>query len=322
MFRNFKQLILGLTFMAGLFIVSVGDLPGNSLLWRVAQNTAHIIAFGFLSIISLLLLRTSTALNKHHPLSAYLIAVMVSLLAGIAIEFIQMGIGRDAELHDVLRDLIGILSFLGIYAYFDPNLSMYRNKQFRRILSVVIIASSSLLIAGLIPLIGLALSTAQRNAAFPTLIDFSQRWPSAFITTQDAELRIVNLPAQWQNNEAHLVSRMTFYPAMYPGFALHEPVADWTSYTALSFHIYSEATHPFKLALRINDRQHNQEYEDRYTTSFTVTPGKNSIIIPIDEIRTGPANRNLDMQHIDKLMLFAVDPDQPVQFYLSNLYLN
>jgi len=322
MFQYFKQLILSLTFIAGLFIVIVGELPGNSLLWREAQNTAHIFAFGFLAIISLLLVQSTSSLKKHHPAWTYLIAAMISLLAGIAIEFIQMGIGRDAEVHDVLRDLLGIYSFLGLYAYFDPVLSRYRNQQNRKILSVVMFSSSALLVAGLIPLTNMTLSTVQRNIAFPTLIDFGQRWPSAFITTQDAELSVVNLPAQWQHDEPQRVSRMTVYPARYPGFALHEPVADWSGYTALLFYVYSEATQPFKLALRINDRQHNQEYEDRYTTSFKVMPGANSISIPLDEIRNGPVDRELDMQRIDKLMLFAVEPEQPLQFYLSNFYLD
>jgi len=321
MFRHFKQLILVLTFLAGLFIVMIGELPGNSLLWREAQNTAHIFAFGFLAIISLLLVQSTSGLKKHHPAWTYPIAVIISLLAGISIELIQMGIGRDAEVHDVIRDLLGILSFLGLYAYFDPALSRYRNQQNRRILSVAMLASLALLIAGLIPLTNLTVSIVQRNTAFPTLIDFSQRWPSAFITTQDAELSVVNLPVQWQHNEPQRFSRMTVYPARYPGLALHEPVPDWSGYSALSFHVYSGATQPFKLALRINDQQHNQEYEDRYTTSFMIMHGANQIRIPLDEIRNGPVDRKLDMQSIDKLMLFAVEPDQPLQFYLSNFNL-
>jgi hypothetical protein len=314
-----RQLALGLAFITGLLVVVLGQLPGNSLLWREAQNSAHILAFGGLSIIALIGLRTIEQLNFLKPLWGYLLAAIISLSAGIAVELVQWGIGRDAELHDIQRDLIGIVSFLGLYTVFDPDLAAYRLRYGKKRLYGVALLSLLLFITGLIPLISLTIFTYQKNTAFPRLIDFEQHWPLAFISPQDARIEIVRRPDQWQDEQQLDVARITLFPSRYPGFALHEPVSQWSGFRYLSFKIYAETG--LTLALRINDRQHNQAYEDRYTTALSVSPGINHYRISLDEIRTGPSFRELDMDSIDKLMLFATEPDTPLQFYVGNFYL-
>lgn len=321
MSRHLNRLILSFAFFLGMLIVILGEVPGQTMLWRAVQNSGHIFVFGVLSVIALFLVRTTGWVSPDRHVTAYLIAAIVSLFTGIFIEFIQLSSDRDADIHDVLRNAIGILSFLGLYANVDPALKEWRNNTAKGIIISILSVSLALLIAGLTPLMSLASDYYQRNIAFPALVEFNKRWSQTFITTRRTSLKIVALPDQWQEHDQRLVGQLTLFPAWYPGLTLNEPVSDWSAYTHLSFRIYAETAQPFKLTLRINDAQHNRQYEDRYNTSLTIRQGMNLFRIPLEEIRNGPVFRELDMQSIEKLTLFAVEPDQPIEFYLSNLHL-
>lgn len=321
MFRYLKQLILSLAFLAGLLIVIFVELPSNSIFWQEAQNSGHILVFGVLSLVALITLRSISWFEKHNYAWSYLGAIILTLLAGIIVEYIQLSVGRDAELIDVLNDGVGIFSFLGLYAFIDPALNTFRSKEGRRLIFGIFGLSSLLLLIGLSPVINLTLSYYQRDRDFPILIDFSKHWPLAFISTQDASLQIAEVPEQWLNTEQKHLGIVTLYSAQYPGFALKEPVSDWSSYAYLKFSIFSDTIQPIKLSLRINDKQHNQEYNDRYNTSLLIEQGKNQFRISLDDIRNGPTDRKLDLHAIDKVVLFASDLDTPLQFYVGNFQL-
>jgi len=59
------------------------------------------------------------------------------------------------------------------------------------------------------------------------------------------------------------------------------------------------------LNIRINDVQHTQEYSDRFNRCFTVHPGINKIIIPLDNVINAPLGRKMDMNHIQTICVFA-----------------
>lgn len=314
-------MLLAIAFLSGLAIVTLVQLPANSLLWREIQNTGHSFAFGMLALVAFFLLRT-TGLNKgDKPASAYLGAFALCLATGIAVELVQFRIGRDADILDVLRNGIGSISFLGIYAAFDPKLAKYRKKKRGLFRGALVTGSLLLLLAGLLPLIGLSASYLQRDRAFPVLIDFDADWNRSFISTQDSRLQLVPAPPSWQQTGNKRAGLITLYPAQYPGLALHDPVGDWTGYSYLSFHIYSENPQEYTLTLRIHDRQHNWRYEDRFNTRLSIQAGDNLFHIPLEKIRSAPKGREMDMTAISNMTLFAVEPEHPLQFYLSNVRL-
>lgn len=290
------------------------------MLWNEIQNTGHIFAFGLLVLLALTFIR-STGIAASNVPQGYLLAFAVCLAAGIGVELVQFVTGGDADPVDVLRDALGIISFLGFYTVLDPRLTQHWKRKGDLLRAGVAIFSLLLLLVGLLPVISLSTAYLQRDRAFPVLIDFNAEWPLEFIRTQDASLSTVPTPEGWQQTGDEQVGRLTLYPARYPGLALIEPVADWTGYAYLSFHIYSENPESRTLTLRIHDRQHNWRYDDRFNTKLTVAPGDNAFRVPLAQVRTAPRNRKMDMKAIVNLMIFAVEPEQSLQFYLSNIRL-
>ena len=62
---------------------------------------------------------------------------------------------------------------------------------------------------------------------------------------------------------------------------------------------------PLEITIRIDDRAHNGEYQDRYNQSFRLVPGPNRIRIPLARVRSAPRDRALDLQAIARVFLFA-----------------
>jgi hypothetical protein len=315
------SVLSALAFFFGLAIVTLVQLPWNTMLWSEIQNTGHTFAFGLLALVALAFLRSSGISTSDRPLRDYLAAFAFCLVAGIAVELVQFKIGGDADPVDVLRDAVGIISFLGFYAVLDPRLAQYWKRKGGIWRTGATTLSLLLLLAGLLPLIGLSTAYLQRDRAFPVLIDFEAGWPMDFISTPNASLSTVPAPSEWHMHNESRVGRLILHPAQYPGLALLEPVTDWSGYAYLSFHIYSENPEAITLILRIHDRRHNYRFDDRFNTKLTIAPGDNAFRIPLEKIRSAPRNRKMDMKAIVNLMIFAVEPDQALQFYLSNIRL-
>jgi len=77
-----------------------------------------------------------------------------------------------------------------------------------------------------------------------------------------------------------------------------------------------------RLVIRIHDSKHNQQYNDRFNRGIDIKQGENRVRIPLENIRTSPAFRDLNMKEIAGMILFAANIEQPVDFYISNIWLD
>jgi hypothetical protein len=75
------------------------------------------------------------------------------------------------------------------------------------------------------------------------------------------------------------------------------------------------------MAIRIHDRDHNDDYRDRFNQLTELPPGYYRLEIPLSEVRAGARTRPLDMTRIAGLKLFAVKPLQPVRIVVGNFRL-
>ena len=287
-------------------------LPGDSMLWREFQNAGHMPLFGFIALATLYMLRTYFPTVRDRPLNGYLVSAVVSLGIGVLSEYGQLLTDRDPSSYDVMRDLIGIVAGLGVYAGVDPRMKPLWSNLRRGLRSATVILSCFLFAASLFPLVRLAIASIQRNEAFPVVIDFEAGWSKPFL-----QLRHATLIAATENQ----LSQLVFKPARYPGVSMVEPFPDWSAFESLTFVIHSRQSHPFQLVLRIHDKLHNQEHADRFNRSLMIMHGENHLRIPLAEIRNAPAGRELDMTRITGLTLFAVDTVLPVDFYIGSLRL-
>jgi hypothetical protein len=287
-------------------------LPSDSMLWREFQNAGHVPLFWLIALASLYILRVYLPAVRDRPLYGYLLSVVVSLGIGVLSEYGQLLTDRDPSVYDVIRDLIGIVAGLSVYAGVDPRMKPLWSNLRPGLRSGMVILSCFLLVASLFPLVRLTIATIQRNEAFPVIIDFEAGWSKPFLQFQHAS-RISVTEDQ--------LSQLVLKPARYPGVSMVEPCPDWSAFESLAFVIHSSQPHSFQLVLRIHDKTHNQEHADRFNRSLLVKHGENRFRIPLAEIKNAPANREMDMTRITGLTLFAVDTVRSVDFYIGSLRL-
>jgi hypothetical protein len=294
-----------------LLAVTVGQLPGQTLLWREIQNTGHSLVFGILALLTLCTLRRHAPASRLRPLRTYLAAGTLALLCGIVVEVVQAVSGGDADTGDVVRNAVGILIALLACAGFDR--SVLRPSR-----SVLLGVAAALAMAGSWPLASLAWACHQRALAFPVFFDPVADWQPAFTRLSHARLERTRdagaCPAASR-------ARLWLAPVRYAGIAIIEPEPDWRGRATLVLDFVSGQPAPFELVLRIHDTRHDQAHTDRYNRQLTVVPGANRFRIPLTEIRDAPAGRHMDMAHIAGIKLFIADVAGPVSLCIGPLWL-
>lgn len=309
-------------FAVVILVTTFGYLPGDSMFMQELQNTGHTFVFGLTALISIKWLRQSSGRENLQPLYQYLLVLSLCLFAGIAVEFLQIFTGSDADIDDVIRDAAGIVACLGFFSVFDKGLMATIRDHGKTVKTGVALVSSMVLISALYPLARVAIVSVEREAAFPVVVDFSSGWWRSFVATDHAQISIVPAPDEWREMSGKPVARVTLDRGLYPGIKVVEPQPDWSGYDYLNFTVFSDNSAAMILTIRVHDKRHNQRYSDRFNRAITVRRGENTVKIPLADIRTAPANREMDMKEIAELMLFTGRLKTSESFYISNIWLN
>jgi hypothetical protein len=88
---------------------------------------------------------------------------------------------------------------------------------------------------------------------------------------------------------------------------------------ALRLLIVNPEPTPAEITVRIDDaaHQHNLAFHDRFTRAFTLQPGPNRIEVPLDDVRVAPRDRELDLERVESLLIFAVDLARPREIVIG-----
>ncbi|MEW8264975.1 MAG: VanZ family protein [Candidatus Thiodiazotropha sp.] len=269
------------------------QLPGDSRLMLSLQDSGHFLIFTLLMLALLWPYR-----NSPRPPVWPLVSLV--LLFGLLVELVQSLIGRQPSLYDLLMDLLGVAAggilFFGLFKRsLSPGLGL-------AVAALLALAAFSL------PIYWLIVYQA-RAADFPQLINTDGSISNALIKgSRGGVVRRIAVEEDWRI-PMELGVKSCLYVSLqegrWPGVSLFEPSPNWGGYRVLALTLYSDRADELTLTLRINDRNHNKQPEDRYSRRFTLHPGINRISVPLDEVEDAPEGRSMDLSAISKLMLFA-----------------
>ena len=296
--------------IAGLIVVSLLFMPlaATNLWWREVFNSGHAILFLFISFV------LYYWLNATFPLSStaitYFVVLVTGLLLGIAIEMLQGLLQREVSVDDLYRNICGIISGLGLVSL--TRQKMLCNKILMSIFSLVF------LLLGTCSLFQISWHYIQRTNAFPIILDFNSAWSASFVRFNKTEMETSSSKAGDKNQ----LFRIRFDAGSFPGVSIIEPAPDWSAYRNLRFKVASGYDENMDLFVRIHDRKHDNNYQDRFNQKFIIHPGLNEIVIPLAQIEKGPLNRDLDLARIAGLILFSSEVEKSRLLEISNIYLN
>jgi hypothetical protein len=269
----------------------------------------HLFLFGTVGLVTFWTLNKGTWSCRQNNL--YFRAWAIASFSGALTECIQALIPyRHFRLGDILTDALGAAVFLAI-------LYSIQKGSIRK--SIVLLCSGLLLlmVARAYPIFAVTVDSWNMEKEFPVLSSFESPFEISRWVCKEGSMKRTSLHA----TDGTSSLRVNLPPGLYPGITLDYMTNDWRGYKRLTFDAFIEGSAPFELSIRINDRRHNEEYTDRFNKSFLLGPGPNSISVGLDEVRTAPRSRKMDMADITVLCIFSYKLKEPRIAYFDNFRL-
>lgn len=290
-----------------------------TLLGQTVQDFGHVPLFAVIASLLLALVR-HLAGERLTTRSQYVTAFITALGLAVATEWFQMLGPRNADLWDLARNAVGSAMALVVWATLDRRLdgTRFRGARSRHAWRLVALAG---FIAFLVPLVNVAVAYRDRAARFPVLYDFEARSERLFITPRLAWYEFIPAPEGWVEAQGTRVAHITFSPLGDGALIFAEPHPDWEGHDALVFEFFHPGPETLEFGLRIDDQHRAVRYIDRFNRHVFVKPGFNRVRIAMEEIVAGPAERDLDVSSIVRVVIFPVDPAGGYEFYLGRILL-
>lgn len=298
-------------------LVLTARLPGTPKILAVLNDAAHAPVFGALALIVLGLIPDSV-----RGASRTTIAFVVTVLAGIGVEWFQGVIGRDASWSDVWTDTLGAACALSAAAWWQarntgnrPPLASRRSG-----LAVAIVAGGLIML----PIGEAALAYARRAALFPVVAEYSSPLDRYFMEAQGVRVETRPLPAPWGRSGDPLSLLLHVTGGEFPGITHMEPQPDWSGYRLLQIDVTNPADEPLLLTLRVHDAAHDQQYADRFNRTFEIPARSRELqSIALEEIEQGPEARTLDLGKVAGLIVFTsgTSARHGREFYVTRIWL-
>jgi hypothetical protein len=111
----------------------------------------------------------------------------------------------------------------------------------------------------------------------------------------------------------------------YSGISLQYFEEDWRDYKYLYFSIFNPEPDSLSMTCRIHDKKHTngiQAYEDRFNQGFVVNQGWNTIKMDLNDVRHAPHTREMDMDQIISIGIFATRLPNPRIVYIDDVKLS
>lgn len=320
--RDWRHQALPALAVVGLMLfLALARPPGDAYGWRTLFETGHVPLFGVAGLLLLRIVRARRG-SAVATVADVLIALLATAILSLAAEAFQVfQPGRDANVGDAGKNLLGAACFLAIAAAVQPGLWQRLGTDGPTAARMVLVAAVLTLALALAPLAGVGWHYYQRAGAVPMLADFTASWQRPFMSLGRSELEIVRAPDGWREMEGREVSRLTFLDAPWPGVTVREPWPDWSGYRALRFQVWSELEQPVEIVLRVDDTHRERDHADRFNGSFIVMPGRNDFAVPLETIADGPRARRLDLADISQFILFSRRPGEPFALYFGPVWL-
>jgi VanZ family protein len=300
-------------------LVVFAQLPHSTQLMHVIHKTGHPLVFGLVALIAARLMSLRLGMEQLH-VGHYLAALAIAVSLGALTEIAQVPLARGASLVDVLRDLIGAgaaLSFLWVW----KNRGKARRVHGARVAGVLLLAVSLIALA-VGPMAWCVAAYINRDARLPVLAGFTSPLDTYFLSDDRAAVYGMRMPREWAQAPGEHAFRVLPKDMSAAGFHMIEPHPDWRGYRVLAVDLTNPGDLPLRVFVRVHDVTHNWETRDRFNRTIDV-PARTRLTtrFTLEEVRSAPRGRHMDLQRIAGLAVFAARRSKQREFLLSRIVL-
>jgi hypothetical protein len=161
----------------------------------------------------------------------------------------------------------------------------------------------------------------KRDRLFPTLLRLDgSRWERQLVSIRGAQFVPTDVVGPLASGEAPF-ALLRLRPGRAPGLRFEEPYPNWVGYKKLVFTVDAAVEPTVTLTIRVYDAEFEGADEDRFEKNVLLLGGRQSIEIPLEDIRRAPAVREMDLRRIRGIELFAWHLGQATDLYVGPLRL-
>jgi VanZ family protein len=280
------------------------------LWWQAFFQALHAPVFGLIAVCLLAMTPSS-----WHWQGRLVITMGAVLLLAILSEIAQIPMpNRSASVDDLVNDLVGALAFVSAAVVFSPNFHVPSGRgRWLILLAIVLLAWP------LKPLASISAAYWERYEQLPSIAPFDSTNSRLFYHLNNALVRYVESPDQ-----GRIAPEFRFGSTGSSSIDFHDPWSDWRSYTALIIDIENLAPTTLPLTIRVHDEAHligDQPHNDRFNRVLEIVPGPQTIRIELADIEQAPASRDMEMEHIDGVVLFGSAQEAGSRFIIHDMRL-
>ena len=259
---------------------------------------------------------TQTRISRKSKIEKDVVIIGTLLfMFGLVLEYTQALVNRDSSWDDVILNSEGIL--IGSLVYCASRSNRRKATLLLTVALIVLIHSFKLPIT-----YGVASYFLPEK---PTIADFEGLGALVkILEVEGVKVELTSSPQTWTNN-ASTILQVDFESGDYPGFQILEPFKSWYRYKILAFSVFNPTSKPASLTIRIHDKHHNNDTQDRFNRSMTLDPGETKIAIPIDNIRylgdDYSDRRQMDLRNIIGIILFMATPEPSIKLFFDDFRL-
>jgi VanZ family protein len=275
-----------------------------------AWNTGHLIVFW---LWTYLMLTRWSGLATRSYWQQILICMTIVVLVSFAIEGIQHLTGRTFSVDDIRKNIVGSAAAL----CFTRPRRIDSNKWLRHGIQITVLVA---LIVELAPLGRAVIDDIIIYRQFPVLCSFEtpfekERWRSITSLHIDRNIK--------KEGRASLKVNSSF--GVYTRTTLLSMARNWTGFRYLELDLYNPLSKVIYIRLTVHDelfRRRGYLAKDHFVRPYTLPHGWNHIRIPIEDIRTGPREREMQMTDIRELEILVWQHGKPRAIYIDGLKLS
>lgn len=267
-------------------------------------DQVHIVLFGGITLL----------LYWFGPLRGRIwLAALTSAVMGGAVELLQMLVGRQALFQDFLLDLLGI-GLVVSFAFWRGN-----GRQAGKWIFILLLLSIPVQFYYLPWRISAAL---RAQDMFPVLADFDTYGDNYLWGNTNKGMvsfpRIEDSPS----GEGRVLRLAGDSTSHWPGAVMRRFPEDWSGYTELKMDVrlIQAAADTYKVGVRLDDYLGAKE-KIWLSQSFRATQQWQTFSMPIVNRQLWNGDRNLNIEELDRFMIFFSKPQDPVAIEVDNIRL-
>lgn len=303
------RIILAIIIVALLATVQFLRPPSPDLWWQSLFQALHAPLFGLIAIFVLLMTPSDWPWRRRIAATAggVLALSLISEAAQIPMP------GRSASLSDLVNDWAGAAAFLSAGILLLPN-SPVKPGRGRYLLLFALL----LMILPARPFASVSAAYWQRYQQLPSIAPFNARASRMFYALENAIVVIEDAGPD------SILTEFRFGKRGASAVDFHDPWSDWSGYDHLVIDLENLNSDELRLTIRIHDELHlrgDQPYEDRFNRRLEFEVGREPIRIAVADIESAPAERRLDIQHIDGVVIFGTENQAGSRFIIHDIRL-